>query len=203
MDASSEGNTVSIGAGTPKVQPFSPFAPSAEYDASTMGGSGHFANATSDSISLSDSSLALGNGDFTIEGWFYFDGNYSAGVGLFQQENGLNGPALGWWPGGSNGWQFYYGSGTWSHATGATARMYEWTHIAYVRSSGVVNLYVNGVKATSDISDSTNYASTNFAIGQFYSSGYTMEGYISNFKVSLNAIYTSAFTPPTALINTS
>ena len=176
MDASSEGNTVSIGAGTPKVQPFSPFAPSAEYDASTMGGSGHFANATSDSISLSDSSLALGNGDFTIEGWFYFDGNYSAGVGLFQQENGLNGPALGWWPGGSNGWQFYYGSGTWNHATGATATMFEWTHIAYVRSSGVVNLYVNGVKATSDISDSTNYASTNFAIGQFYSSGYTMEG---------------------------
>ena len=200
MDASSEGNTVSIGAGTPKVQPFSPFAPSAEYDASTMGGSGHFANATSDSISLSDSSLALGNGDFTIEGWFYFDGNYSAGVGLFQQENGLNGPALGWWPGGSNGWQFYYGSGTWNHATGATATMFEWTHIAYVRSSGVVNLYVNGVKATSDISDSTNYASTNFAIGQFYSSGYTMEGYISNFKVSLNAIYTSAFTPPTALV---
>ena len=200
MDASSEGNTVSIGAGTPKVQPFSPFAPSAEYDASTMGGSGHFANATSDSISLSDSSLALGNGDFTIEGWFYFDGNYSAGVGLFQQENGLNGPALGWWPGGSNGWQFYYGSGTWNHATGATATMFEWTHIAYVRSSGVVNLYVNGVKATSDISDSTNYASTNFVIGYFYSSTYAMEGYISNFKVSLNAIYTSAFTPPTALV---
>jgi len=198
-DKSTNAYAVSTGS-APKIQPFSPFAPSAAYDASTMGGSGHFANATSDSISFSDSSMALGNGDFTIEGWFYFDGNYSAGVGLFQQENGLNGPALGWWPGGSNGWQFYYGSGTWSHATGATARMYEWTHIAYVRSSGVVNLYVNGVKATSNISDSTNYASTNFVIGQFYSSGYTMEGYISNFKVSLNAIYTSAFTPPTALV---
>ena len=200
MDASSEANTVSIGAGTPKIKPFSPFAPSAEYDASTMGGSGHFANATSDSISFSDSSLAIGTSDFTIEGWFYFDGNQSSGVGLFQQENGLNGPALGWWPGGSNGWQFYYGSGTWTHATGATATMFEWTHIAYVRSSSVSNLYVNGVKATNNVSDGTNYASTNFVIGQFYSSSYAMEGYISNFKVSLNAIYTSNFTPPTALV---
>ena len=184
----------------PKVKPFSPFAPSAEYNASTMGGSGHFVLGTSDSISFSDSSMALGTSDFTIEGWFYFDGNQSSGVGLFQQENGLNGPALGWWPGGSNGWQFYYGSGTWTHATGATATMFEWTHIAYVRSSSVSNLYVNGVKATNNVSDGTNYASTNFVIGQFYSSSYAMEGYISNFKVSLNAIYTSNFTPPTALV---
>ena len=198
-DKSTSAHTITPSS-VPKIRPFSPFAPSAEYDASTMGGSGHFVRTTSDSISFSDSSMALGNGDFTIEGWFYFDGDFSAGVGLFQQENGLNGPALGWWPGGSNGWQFYYGSGTWNHATGATARMFEWTHIAYVRSSGVVNLYVNGVKATSDISDSTNYASTNFVIGYFYSSTYAMEGYISNFKVSLNAIYTSAFTPPTALV---
>jgi len=167
-----------------------------------MGGSGHFATATNDSISFTDSSLAIGTSDFTIEGWFYFDGNQSNGVGLFQQDDGLKGPALGWWPGGSpaNGWQFYYGLSTWTHATGATARMFEWTHVAFVRSSNVSNLYVNGVKATSDVSDGRNYTSTNFVIGQFYSSDYTMEGYISNFKVSLNAIYTSAFTPPTALV---
>ncbi len=200
MDASSEGNTVSIGAGTPKIKPFSPFAPSAEYDASTMGGSGHFVRATGDSISFSDSSMALGTSDFTIEGWFYFDGNNSNGVGLFQQADGLNGPAVGWWPAGSDGWQFYYGSGSWTHATGATGRMFEWTHIAFVRSSSVSNLYVNGVKATSDVSDSTNYTSTVFEIGQFYGGTYEMEGYISNFKMCLNAIYTSNFTPPTALV---
>lgn len=185
-----------------KIQPFSPFAPSAAYDAAVNGGSGHFDDATGDTLSISDSSLAIGTSDFTIEGWYYFDGNHSAGVGLFQQGDGLNGPALGWWPGGSpaNGWQFYYGSGTWVHATGATARMFEWTHIAFVRSSNVSNLYVNGVKATSDVSDSYNYTSTVFEIGQFYSAGYEMEGYISNFKMCLNAIYTSNFTPPTALV---
>ena len=200
MDASSKGNTIASITGTPKIQPFSPFAPSAAYDASTMGGSGHFALATDDSISFTDSSLAIGTSDFTIEGWFYFDGNQSSGVGLFQQDDGLRGPAVGWWPGGSDGWQFYYGLSTWTHATGATARMFEWTHVAFVRSSNVSNLYVNGVKATSDVSDSRNYTSTNFVIGQFYSSDYTMEGYISNFKMCLNAIYTSNFTPPTALV---
>ena len=198
MDASSEANALSIN-GYPKIKPFSPFAPSAEYDASTMGGSGHFNDNTGDSISFTDSSMAIGSGDFTIEGWFYFDGANSGGVGLFQQDDGLKGPALGWWPGGSNGWQFYYGS-TWTHATGATARMHEWTHVAYVRSSNVSNLYVNGVKATNNVSDSTNYTSTVFEIGQFYSASYEMEGYISNFKMCLNAIYTSAFTPPTALV---
>ena len=182
------------------IKPFAPFAPSAEYDTSTMGGSGHFNDTTGESISFSDSSLAIGTSDFTIEGWFYFDGATSSGVGLFQQGDGLNGPALAWWPGGSNGWQFYYGSGTWTHATGATARMFEWTHIAFVRSSNVSNLYVNGVKATSDVSDSYNYTSTVFEIGQFYGTGYEMEGYISNFKMCLNASYTSNFTPPTALV---
>ena len=203
MDASSEGNVFRSINGYPKIKPFSPFAPSEEYDASTMGGSGHFVRTTNDTLSISDSSFAIGTSDFTIEGWFYFDGANSGGVGLFQQADGLNGPALGWWPasgGGQDGWQFYYGSGSWTHATGATARMYEWTHIAFVRSSNVSNLYVNGVKATNNVSDSTNYTSTVFEIGQFYSASYEMQGYISNFKMCLNAIYTSAFTPPTALV---
>tara|TARA_Y100000816_G_scaffold78006_1_gene53007 strand:+ start:402 stop:2450 length:2049 start_codon:yes stop_codon:yes gene_type:complete len=198
MDASSEGNTVSIGAGTPKIQPFSPFAPSAEYDASTMGGSGHFVRTTNDSISLTDNSLAIGNGDFTIEGWYYFDGDNSSSVGLFQQDNGVKGPAIGWWPANSNGWQLYYGS-SYVGTTESGIRMYEWIHVAFVRSSGTIKVYVNGVNSATQ-SDTTNYTSTNFKIGQYYSTGYGMEGYISNFKMCLNAIYTSNFTPPTALV---
>ena len=77
--------------------------------------------------------------------------------------------------------------------------MYEWIHVAFVRSSGTIKVYVNGVNSATQ-SDTTNYTSTNFKIGQYYSAGYGMEGYISNFKMCLNAIYTSNFTPPTALV---
>jgi hypothetical protein len=167
-----------------------------------MGGSGYFVRTNNDSISFSDSSLAIGNGDFTIEGWYYFDGDNSSSVGLFQQEDGVNGPALGWWPANSNGFQLYYsyGTGTYAGTTNSGIRMFEWIHIAFVRSSGVIKVYVNGISSAGSISDSYNYSSTNFKIGQYYSTGYGMEGYISNFKVSLNAIYTSNFTPPTALV---
>jgi len=145
--------------------------------------------------------LAIGNGDFTIEGWYYFDGDNSSSVGLFQQDNGVNAPAIGWWPANTNGFQIYYGaSGTWTGTTNSGIRMFEWIHIAFVRSSGTIKVYVNGVSKAGSISDTTNYTSTNFKIGQYYSTGYGMEGYISNFKMCLNAIYTSAFTPPTALV---
>lgn len=199
-DKSTSAHTITPSS-VPKIQPFSPFAPSAEYDASTMGGSGHFVRTTNDSISFSDSSLAIGSGDFTIEGWYYFDGNYTSSVGLFQQEDGVSAPAIGWWPAYSNGFQIYYGaSGTWTGTTNSGIRMFEWIHIAFVRSSGTIKVYVNGVSKAGSISDTTNYTSTNFKIGQYYSTGYGMEGYISNFKMSLNAIYTSNFTPPTALV---
>ena len=58
-DNSTVGNTITpIGSAYSRIQPLSPFAPSAEYDASTMGGSGHFVRTTNDSISLTDNSLA-------------------------------------------------------------------------------------------------------------------------------------------------
>ena len=198
MDASSKGNTIASITGTPKIQPFSPFAPSAAYDASTMGGSGYFVRTNNDSISFSDSSLAIGTSDFTIEGWYYFDGDNSSSVGLFQQDDGVKGPAIGWWPANTNGWQLYYGS-SYVGTTNSGIRMFEWIHVAFVRSSGTIKVYVNGINSATQ-SDTTNYTSTNFKIGQYYSTGYGMEGYISNFKMSLNAIYTSDFTPPTALV---
>ena len=164
-----------------------------------MGGSGHFVRGnTSDSISFSDSSLAIGTSDFTIEGWYYFDGNYNDSMGLFQQDDGVKGPAIGWWPANSNGWQLYYGS-SYVGTTESGIRMFEWIHVAFVRSSGTIKVYVNGINSAIQ-SDTTNYTSTNFKIGQYYSSFYGMEGYISNFKMCLNAIYTSNFTPPTALV---
>jgi len=180
------------------VTPFSPFAPSAEYDAAVNGGSGSFTRSNQDYINATSSNHAIGTSDFTIECWCYLtDGANSGGNGLFSQPSGYGGPALGQWN--NTGWQIYHAN-TETNISDSGFRQYEWIHVAYVRASNVVNVYQNGVKITSDISDSTNYTNTTFHIGYYYTSVYAWDGYISNFKMSLNAIYTSNFTPPTALL---
>ena len=197
-DKSGASPTLAAVEGTPKIKPFSPFAPSAEYDASTMGGSGSFTRSNQDYINATSSNHAIGTSDFTIECWCYLtDGANSGGNGLFTQPSGYGGPALGQWN--NTGWQIYHAN-TETNISNSGFKQYEWVHVAYVRASNVVNVYQNGVKITSDISDSTNFTNTSFHIGYYYASAYAWDGYISNFKMSLNAIYTSAFTPPTALV---
>ena len=198
-DNSTVGNTITpIGSAYSRIQPFSPFAPSAAYDASTMGGSGSFTRSNQDYINATSSNHAIGTSDFTIECWCYLTGGAnSGGNGLFSQPSGYGGPALGQWN--NTGWQIYHAN-TETNISDSGFRQYEWIHVAYVRASNVVNVYQNGVKITSDISDSTNYTNTSFHIGYYYATAYAWDGYISNFKMSLNAIYTSNFTPPTALV---
>jgi hypothetical protein len=66
-----------------------------------------------------------------------------------------------------------------------------------VRSSGTINIYVNGVSGGS-VALSTNYSDTAFAVGSSPNYG-DFDGYISDFRlVKGTAVYTSNFTPPTA-----
>lgn len=146
-----------------------------------------------------DSDFAFGTGDFTIELWMYF--RWQPSYGLFSggtPHNQVIGPALA--PASSGqGWQIYHGtSETNLSDTGLDDLQNTWVHVAYVRASNVVNVYQNGVKITSDISDSTNYSNDEFTIGYYYSKSYAYKGYMSNFRVVKGtAVYTSAFTPPT------
>tara|TARA_B100001175_G_scaffold158369_1_gene134150 strand:+ start:165 stop:2222 length:2058 start_codon:yes stop_codon:yes gene_type:complete len=198
-DNSTVGNTITPnGVGYSRIQPFSLFAPSAAYDAAVNGGSGSFTRSNQDYINATSSNHAIGTSDFTIECWCYLtNGANSGGNGLFSQPSGYGGPALGQWN--NTGWQIYHGSSE-TNISDSGFRQNEWVHVAYVRASNVVNIYQNGVKVTSNISDSTNYTNTTFHIGYYYASAYAWDGFISNFKMSLNAIYTSNFTPPTALL---
>ena len=76
----------------------------------------------------------------------------------------------------------------------------QWHHVALVRSSGVYTLYVEGVSTTT-ASIATSFTATRFQIGadDDGSANAFYGGYISNLRiVSGTALYTSAFTPPTA-----
>ena len=159
--------------------------------------SAQFTRATPDYIQVASSSdFAFGTGDFTIECWCYLTAGQNAyGNGLFAQTTGVVGPALGQWH--DDGWQIYVGSSE-TNLSDTDFPLNEWVHVAYVRASNVTNVYQNGVKVTSDITDNTNYTNTGFNIGWYYGTAYAWDGYISNFRVVKGtAVYTGAFTPPT------
>ena len=145
----------------------------------------------------------FGTGDFTIEYWFYFDGVSGSNSGSFQISNtpgGINnansatagGLALDY----ENGCVKGIGNNGWFNGSNSVA-VNTWNHVAYVRHSGTLQIFTNGVADTS-ASDSQNYSLTHLAIGGYYTTYHLFSGYISNFRiVKGTAVYSAAFTPPT------
>jgi hypothetical protein len=192
--------------GAPSVQAKSTFAVNSVYSADTHGASLYF-NGTTDYItSAASSAYAFGTGDFTIEGWVYMTSFNSTANGVFQQgtsnfpSSTVNSVAFG--TTGSTAWQIYSNNGNYT-TTGiaaVTPVLNQWIHFAVVKASSVIKLYINGILGLST-PDGTNYTGTFFGVGSIYGtpSTDTFPGYISNLRVIKGtAVYTSAFTPPTA-----
>jgi hypothetical protein len=178
--------------GNTSVQRFNPFGTSTAYSTSVIGGSGYF-DGTGDYLTTpSSSALGFGTGDFTIECWTYlrdsnalyvFDMRFSSGADTYVYitatalEAAVNGVSL--------------------SVTGVNF-LNNWAHIAVVRASGTVKIYVNGVQQATDTS-SGSIANSGIAVGARFTGTESFNGYISNFRiVKGTAVYTSAFTPPTA-----
>jgi len=195
FDASS--NTFAITAnGTMSVQRFNPFGTSTAYSTSVIGGSGYF-DTSGDYVTFSPStSFAFGTGDFTIEFWINTGGVSADGAVLDSTTNGS------YWAIRFNGTTLYYqsASGIANIATPTISTLSQsaWTHVALVRASGTTKIYANGVQVSST-ADSTNYtATTTYQIAKSSDSNrYT--GFFSDIRVVKGtAVYTAAFTPPTA-----
>jgi len=161
--------------------------------------------------------FAVGTGDFTIEYWVYAlagTNNYmfqvSDTVGGIKA-SAVNSLGMNLY---TNGTVYIYANNT-TYGPSANNRLpyYTWTHFAIVRSSSVTKLYINGQLETTlgtagSITDTTNYTGTYPVIGVGYGSGFSWNGYISNFRIIKGtAVYTSNFTPSTspltAITNTS
>jgi hypothetical protein len=90
----------------------------------------------------------------------------------------------------------------------ANVRVAAWNHIAMVRNSGTINIYLNGVSGTS-YADSTNWSHSTIYMSKNSDGTETSSPYyVSNLRI-LNgtAAYTNNFTPPstplTAIANTT
>ena len=213
-DRSSSNHTI-LANSSPEQNSFSPFqlpANSAAYDAAVHGGSISFERAESEYITMSSSNFAMGTGDFTIEGWVKFTKN-NEDHGIYHTSSGAitsastEGPSIGIASSG-NYWTIYHAGTQKTFDQTPVPQMYTWYHFAMVRGTvsgtgSVVRLYINGQVANDGGAtgwvDTTNYSTSNVAIGAYYQNPYSLTGQISNLRVVKGtAIYTDNFTPPTA-----
>jgi hypothetical protein len=202
IDNSTNALTITVNGNT-SISSFDPFVPNNSY--STYG-SGYF-DGTGDYLTCSSSATNFSTSNFTIEFWVNFaslpssGNNYNIisatvtnGVEVLYRATGnyieigryAVGPSL----------QY-----AWTPSLGA------WNHVAFVRSSTTVTIYINGTSVTSGtVSQDFQTGLTN--IGSAGGTQSFFAGYLSDVRVvNGTAVYTSNFTPPsaplTAIANTS
>ena len=190
--------------GDTSVQPFSPFNPDAAYSTTSVGGSGYF-DGSGDYLTVpNNAAFDLASGNFTIECWAYPIAWNATAVGIFgKRASTATANQIGLEFAGSSGTiRFAYNSsGSEIGVNGAAGTLNAWQHIAVVRNGSTLTIYKDGVStgtATISVSIATNAAA--LAIGVVSSDGsFPITGYITNLRiVKGTALYTSAFTPPTA-----
>ena len=198
LDNSANNFAVSIGAGTPSIQAFSPFVPA--YITPTT--YSNFFDGNGDYLSLaSNAAFNIFNGDMTVECWFYQTSTTNTSQHLFAfVEDATNresiyfaGTTLTFWTSSS--------AGSGPRITYSAPTLNTWHHLAIAKSGSTFTMYVDGISAGT--STTTQYSTANqlLRIGTY--DGTTAADYftgvISNVRVVKGtAVYTANFTPPTA-----
>ena len=194
LDSSSNTFTITRN-GSPTQGSVTPYWPNGQWS--------NYFDGTSDWLSSTNATTAFqfGSNAYTVEGWVYqtsrsgtpfICGGQFSGTG-FQAYINSSGFVVVSVPG--------VGDLT---ASNIAIPLNAWTHFAIVRSStsaGGFTYYINGAAAGTP-TDANNYSgtTTTFNVATTNNSSlYVFNGYISNFRIVKGvAVYTGAFTPPTA-----
>jgi hypothetical protein len=197
-------------AGNPSVQAFSPFAPTAAYDAAVVGGSGYF-DGSGDFLTVpAGSAFAPGTGDFTVDGWIYptsgsaiqrFYAQSTSGTNYFLCEADVPNKTIRFIGTSSGG-------GT-AIVSAATLQLNAWNNFCISRTSGTVTVWCNGSAGT-PTSNTTNFSDTSYTptiSGYSHSTGSEpIIGYLSGLRYVKGTALSGATvptSPPTAVTNTS
>lgn len=193
--------------GTPSVQAFSPFAPTAAYSTTTVGGSGYF-DGTGDYLSVpTNTAFAFGTGAATIEAWIYDTGTSATFGQIFGSSTfGVNNEFLFSLDGSTKKLYAQFGATGGGNSTG-TITSRAWTHVAVVRSGTTVTFYING-SASGSYTDSDSVSSTiapTIGASSNTNANSMFIGYISDLRVLKGTAATISIptAPLTNITNTS
>ena len=150
----------------------------------------------------SNSSLTFGTGDFTWEAWVYVTIDFSTtGTNIIHMgtSNADTSDVRLTVGSSTNNFAFRVGGSGGTTVQGTTIwSLNTWYHVALVRSSGTVSMYVNGTQEGSTPTFTTNLAARDIGIGRLtYAAVRAMPGNIDEVRISSVARYTSNFTPST------
>ena len=168
-----------------------------------------------DYLALADSDDFFLSGDFTLEGWVYLNkapaaNNYAAIATQWESGGGSDRSVMLFAYHYNN--DFYFKADLQTSAGNYSVSgpdltenglIKTWHHLAWVRNSNTLTLYLNGVSVgTATASGTTNNSTVKFIVGgEDNGSGvgrYGWNGFLSNVRlVNGTAVYTSNFTPPT------
>ena len=170
------------------------------------GSSTYFSVPTNSNLHLETASV------FTVEAWIYITGMPSGSSQLTIVGNrGVSSAGWEFRVSTSRTLQFYYTGNATSNTNSSDVLAYNtWYHVALVRNSGTVQIFINGVLSVTNNSITNGTLNSNaLTIGcEGTDTTSIFQGYISNLRiVNGTALYTSAFTAPasqlTAITNTA
>lgn len=147
------------------------------------------------------SGIQFGTGDLTVEAHVRIP-NVSGGNGGFchvdfRDYGGGGGPVI--FTEGTGNIRMYTHSGYRITSSSGLFTNAAWAHWAWCRASGTSRLFVNGVQAGSNYTDSNTYSSAQIRIGTDYGGSGTNPADQCEFRVTKGiARYTGTFTPPAA-----
>lgn len=145
---------------------------------------------TGDYLSVaSHADFAIGTGDFTYEYWWKQDTSSSE---QWQWGIGTTATSMDFQTAGGGRWDISIAGSTQSTTHSTTVN--KWMHIALVRTSGAVKLFIDGRQINSDLSASGSIAQGIMYIGGGFSSA-NLIGSVREIRFSNVARYTTAFTP--------
>jgi len=157
---------------------------------------------TGDYLAYDDSSLTVGDGDFTAEGWVYWS-SIAANDSVIFDARDVNLSSTGWVlnirsP--NKVIRFFTGSVGYDGVTATTVNT--WHHVAVTREGTTLRIFLDGnLDATHTVTN--NFTDGQVKIGQGVYSSSDWNGHMDDLRITKDvARYTANFTPPTRAAET-
>ena len=178
VDNSTNNFTITT-SGSPSVQAFSPFNPSASWSAATYGGSGYF-DGTGDYLTgPSNAAFDFSTGTFSVEFWV-FPSDLAFRIYLSAPNNAST--QIGYDPGNGPRYLYFYSSSIVFSGQIGTFAANQWNHIVLCRSGTTLSMFCNGARVYTNASYSSSINFSTPYVGEYHAIGLPTLGYMSNLR---------------------